>query len=187
MRRLAVSGAVAVTALSIAVVSCGDPVEPVLIPLPDEPEAVELTDFVSGSLLYPSGFDLISRHVIRTDQATGWDFVFSVDDGVPILTSRAVFTDDTQYGPGLQVLVTAFEDVTVAPADGYIFLDPIPISVGDVVVVRSRQDLSFGRLTCRYYGKFNVDEIHMTEGTVVLSHLVNPNCENRNLDPGQNP
>lgn len=188
MKRLVVRGAAVVAVLNMAVISCGDPVEPVLIPLPDEAETVELTDFVSGSLLYPSGFDLISRNVIRTDQATGWDFVFSVDDaGVPILTSRAAFTDDTEFGPGLQVLVAAFDDVTVAPADGYIFLDPIPISVDDVVVVRSRQNLSFGRLNCRYYGKFNVDEINVTEGTLLLSHLVNPNCENRNLDPSQDP
>lgn len=187
MRRLLLHGAASVAALSIAMVSCGDPLEPVLIPLPEQPEAVELTDFISGSLLEPSGFDLISRHVIRTDQETGWDFVFSFDGDVPILSSRAIFTDDTEYGPGLQIVMASFEDVTVAPENGYIILDPIPISVGDVVVVRSRQDLSFGRLTCRFYGKFNIDEIDVAEETVVLSHLINPNCENRNLDPSQNP
>lgn len=188
MRAYSICGLTATAALLMVISACGDSTEPLLLPLPEEVEAVELTDFNTGSLLDPSAFDLITRTVIRTDQNSGWDFVFYVDETEgPLLVSRGVYTEDEDSEPGIQVVLSSFEDLTEAPDNGYAILDPIQIAVGDVVASRSRQDLSYGSLRCRYFGKFSVDAIDATKGTVTLSHLVNPNCENRNLDPSTNP
>ena len=188
MRAYSIRGVVATGMLIVAISACGDSTEPILLPLPENPEEVELTDFITGSLLDPSAFDLFTGSVIRTDQFSGWDFVFSLDDTEgPILSSRGVFTEQEDDEPGIQIVLSSFDDLTTAPDDGYVVLDPVSISVGDVVVSRSRQDQSFGGLRCRYFGKFGIEAIDETEGTLTLIHLVNPNCENRNLDPSLNP
>ena len=188
MRACSTRGAVA-TAIAIVVISaCGDSTEPILLPLPENAERALLTDFISGSLLDPSAFDLIARHVIRTDLVSGWDFVFYLDENEgPVLVSRGAYTEDEDNESGIQIALSSFDDLTEAPEDGYVVLDPVQISVGDVVVGRSRQDLNYGSLRCRYFGKFIIDAIDETEGTLTLSHLVNPNCESRNLDPSTNP
>ena len=188
MRAYSIRGVVATGMLMVAISACGDSTELILLPLPENPEEVELTDFISGSLLDPSAFDLITRSVIRTDQFAGWDFVFHLDetDG-PTLASRGVYTEEEDQEPGIQTVLSSFDDLTTAPEHGYVVLDPVPISVGDVVVSRSRQDQNFGGLRCRYFGKFGIEAIDETEGTLTLIHLVNPNCENRNLDPSLNP
>ncbi len=188
MTAYSMRGVMATAALLVAISACGDSTEPLLLPLPEEVVAVELTDFNTGALLDPSAFDLITSTVIRTDQNPGWDFVFFVDelDG-PVLASRGVYTEDEDTEPGVQVVLSSFDGLTEAPDNGYVVLEPILISVGDLVVSRSRQDQTYGSLRCRYFGKFSVDAIDETEGTVTLSHLINPNCENRNLDPSTNP
>jgi hypothetical protein len=188
MRAYSIRSLLATAAVLMAGSACGDSTEPLLLPLPEEGEAVELTDFNDGSLLEPSAFDLITSNVIRTDQDPGWDFVFYLDETEgPVLVSRGLYTEDEEYESGLQVVLSGFEDLKEAPGDGYSVLDPVPISVDDVVVTRSRQDLTYGSLRCRYYGKFSIDAIDEVEGTLTLTHLVNPNCENRNLDPSTNP
>lgn len=188
MKAYSIRGIVATGMLMVAISACGDSTEPILLPLPENPEEVELTDFISGAVLDPSAFDLITSSVIRTDQFAGWDFVFSLDDTEgPMLSSRGVFSEVEDDEPGIQTVLSSFDDLTKAPEDGYVVLDPVPISVGDVVVSRSRQDQSFGGLRCRYYGKFSIEAIDETEGTLTLIHLVNPNCEKRNLDPSKNP
>lgn len=188
MRRGWMRGVMATAVVMVVISACGDSTEPILIPLPEEAQTALLTDFISGSLLDPSAFDLIAKRVIRTDQATGWDFVFYLDeDEGPVLVSRGAYTEDEDNESGIQIALSSFDGLTEAPADGYVVLDPVPISVGDVVVSRSRQDLTYGSVRCRYFGKFSIDAIDETGGTLRLSHIVNPNCENRNLDPSLNP
>lgn len=188
MRAYSMRGAVATAVGLVAISACGDSTEPLLLPLPENAEAVELTDSISGSLYDPSAFDLITGAVIRTDQNSGWDFVFYLDEVEgAVLVSRGVYTEDEDNEPGIQIVLASFDGLTEAPENGYSVLDPVSISEGDVVVSRSRQDATYGSLRCRYFGKFSVDAIDETEGTLTLSHLVNPNCENRNLDPSTNP
>jgi len=174
-----------VAALVAATGACGDSTEPVLIPLPDEPTQVVVYDFVSGDLLDPSAFDVITRTVVRTDQVPGWDFVYYEDEQLgPVIVTRGSYIQDEDEQAGALVTAFAFDVVTEAPEDGYIIEEPVPISTGDVFIVRSRSDQAFGNLRCRRYGKFSVDAIDSDLGTLTFSHIVNPNCENRTLDAG---
>ena len=168
--------------------ACGDSTEPVLIPLPDEPTQVVVYDFVSGDLLDPSAFDVITRNVVRTDKVSGWDFVYFEDEQLgPVIVTRGSYVQDEDQQAGALLTAFAFDVVTEAPDDGYIIQEPIPISTGDVFIVRSRSDQAFGNLRCRRYGKFSVDAIDAELGTMTFSHIVNPNCENRNLETGGEP
>ena len=175
-------------ALAVVLTACGDSTEPVQIPLPEEATQAMVADFITGDLLDPSGFDVITRNVVRTDQVTGWDFVYLLDEELgPALVTRGSYILDEDEQSGVQVVPVAFEDLVEAPESGYITTEPIPISEGGVFVTRSRDDLAFGSLRCRYYGKFSVDEIDEELGFMTFSHLINPNCESRNLNPPTSP
>lgn len=178
----------ATVALAVVVAACGDSTEPVQIPLPEEATEATVADFISGDILDPSGFDVITRSVIRTDQVTGWDFVYLRDEELgPALVTRGSYILDEDEQSGVQVVSVAFDDLLEAPESGYITSEPIPIAQGDVFVTRSRDDEAFGNLRCRYFGKFSVDEIDDELGFMTFSHLINPNCESRNLNPATNP
>ena len=188
MRRTLMLGTCAVALAASMAAACGDSTEPIKIPLPEDPTEVMLSDLVTGSLLDPSGFDMVSRTIVRTDQVSGWDFVFFVDpqQGASLRT-RGSYLQEEDSEPGVQVVTESFEDLTTAPEDGYEVLDPVRISTGDVFAARSRYDPALGGLRCRYYGKFEVEAIDEVAGSMTMIHLINPNCEDRNLDPSTNP
>ena len=178
----------AIAALAGVLVGCGDSTEPIQIPLPEEATQATVADFITGDLLDPSGFDVITRSVVRTDQVTGWDFVYLLDEELgPALVTRGSYVLDEDEQSGVQVVTVTFDDLLEAPESGYITSEPIPISEGGVFVTRSRDDAAFGNLRCRYFGKFSIDEIDEELGLMTFSHLINPNCESRNLNPATNP
>ena len=168
--------------------ACGDSTEPILIPLPEEPTQATVYDFVTGDILDPSAFDVITRSRVRTDQVSGWDFVYFEDEALgPVIVTRGSYFEDEDEQAGALVTTFPFDLVTEAPDEGYVIQEPVPISTGDVFVVRSRSDRAFGNLRCRRYGKFLVEVIDAELGALTFSHIVNPNCENRDLDAGGEP
>ncbi|MEJ2481679.1 MAG: hypothetical protein P8049_00750 [Gemmatimonadota bacterium] len=180
------SAAFVVSAAFLA--ACGDSTEPRQIPLPEEATQATVADFLTGDILDPSAFDVIARNVVRTDQVSGWDFVYLRDEELgPTLVTRGSYILEEDEQSGVQVVAVAFDDLREAPESGYVTSEPIPISEGAVFVTRSREDDAFGNLRCRYFGKFSVDEIDEELGLMTFSHLINPNCESRNLDPASNP
>ena len=71
-----------------------------------------------------------------------------------------------------------------APIEGYVLSEPMPISVGDVLVARSRTDAS-SFLSCSRYAKLEVLDIDLLQGNVTFRHLSNPNCGDTVLEPGK--
>ncbi len=188
MRKALLTGGIRIFLGALLLAACDDSTEPVKIPLPDEPREVLLSDILVGDLLLPSAFDLISRNAVRTDQAAGWDFVYFDDPDLgPVVQPRSVLVPDDGDGAGIQLVDTSFTELTEAPADGYTTDTPVQIAVNDVFVTRSRTDPAFGSLRCRYFGKFVVDAIDEVNESLTVRHIVNPNCEDRNLDPDTNP
>ncbi|MFO7588928.1 MAG: hypothetical protein R6X22_12805 [Gemmatimonadota bacterium] len=169
----------------LALVACGDPYKPLLAPNPLSPTEVTLFDFLTGALQDPSAFDLILSQPVRTDRTYGWDFVllFDPSSGASVRT-RGAFLDEPDEA-GVQVVGQGFEELAVAPEGGYVQEDPVAIEPGDVFVARSRRNPSYGSIRCRYFGKFEVVAVDGESGSVILRHLINPNCERRELEPGE--
>lgn len=163
--------------------ACGDPLEPVLQPLPDEPGEATLTDFRLGPLRSPAAFDLLTQEEVRTDQTFGWDFLFEIDSsGTPVLRPRGEVTG-LSSDAGLQVSSTSFEQLTFAPSQGYVSDQPLSVAIGDVLAVVSRRDLSFGTVRCRRFAKIEILDIDLSALTLTFRHMVNPNCERLELTP----
>lgn len=169
-------------ALLAALAACQDTTGPTRS-VPEQPTEVTLFDFRTAELRDPAAFDLIASIPVRTDQSSGWDFLFVIaDDGTPRLHPRSVIVDRPTEA-GLQKVEPSFSDLRAAPAEGYEREAPVPIAVGDVLAAVSRQDPTTFRF-CRRFGKLEVLSIDPAAGTVTLKHLINPNCENRTLVPG---
>lgn len=173
----------ACTAIAL-LAACGSSTEPVLLPLPDETDEAVLFNLWSDAVTDPAAFDVISRVAVRTDQSSGWDFLFEVaEDGSATLWPRgAVVEDGTDAG--LRPLDVPFDALDEAPEFGYVTRDSLPVAVGDVFAVRSRRDPVYGSIRCRRFGKIEVLSIDSAEGTLTFEYLINPNCERRFLVPG---
>ena len=175
--------AVALAAI-VGASACGNGTEPILIAVPDETREAELVDVSAGAIADPSAFDVITGEPVRTDQFSGWDFLFEIAEGdATVLWPRAAIVEQ-DLDAGLRKASVTFEQVREAPEEGYTNLEAVPVAVGDVFIMRSRRDPAFGNVRCRRHGKLEVLAIDMAEGTVSFRHLVNPNCEKRTLVPG---
>lgn len=175
---------VPIAAALLGLVACGDTFEPVVAPNPAAPTEVTLYDFYTGALQDPSAFDLITGQPVRTDRTVGWDFLLLFDPelGVSVRT-RGGFLEEPDEA-GAQIAGLGFEELVIAPEDGYVQEEPIAIAPGDVLVVRSRKDPVYGSVRCRYFGKFEVLAVDAEAASVTVRHLINPNCERRSLEPG---
>ena len=175
-------GRLAALLLLVAVVAgCSDPFEPFLTPVPG-PEEVVLHDFRTGSLLDAAAFDLFNRTAVRTDQSTAWDFVFAMDPDLgPTLQARESVIGQ-ESAAGIQNSSSEFDFLILAPADDYTQSEPVLISVGSVLVVRSRQSASV-RARCRVFGKLEILLIEGSPAAATIKYVVNPNCEQQNIEP----
>jgi len=165
----------------LGLAACGSGTEPILIPVPDETREASLVDVSTGSIADPSAFDAITGEAVRTDQFSGWDFVFQIaEDGSTLWWPRSAIIEENEDS-GLQHVSLGFDELREAPEDGYVQFESVPISVGDVFAARSRRDPAFGSVRCRHFAKVEILELDLGEGTVSFRHLVNPNCEKRTL------
>lgn len=163
--------------------ACDDPFADFVRDVPEFPSDATLFDFVTGSLQDPSAFDIVTEATVRVDQTSQWDFMYRVTDGVSELVPFGVVADSANDA-GFVRAGTGFEGVTEAPTDGYTRTEAFPVAVGDVFIARSRRDPS-QVLICNRYGKFEVIDIDAGAGTILLRYLINPNCGDRVLIPGE--
>lgn len=165
--------------MSVVGTACGDPFDPFLTPIPDAQEAL-LVDFREGDLVDSSAFDMLAGAAVRTDQTSGWDFLFLVDETVgPALLPRSGLLDDDSSS-GLQLASVPFATLAEAPEEGYTTEELLPIVEGAVVVLVSRRNPSVS-VRCRVFGKLEVLSIEGTPATVTINVVINPNCERRAL------
>jgi hypothetical protein len=172
-------------AVAVAVAACGSSTGVDTIANPDDPTEAELFDFLDQDVRNPSAFDILGASPVRLDSNTRWDFIFQVrQDGRAQLRPRGVIIGVNTTDAGLIELTVPFDEVQSAPAGGYERLRAITIEEGDVLAMQSQRDANLEPVRCRRYGKLEVLSIDQAAGTVMFRHLINPNCENRNLVPG---
>lgn len=153
-------------------------------PLPLEPTTVSLADYRTGQLGEATAFQLGDSRTVLPSQTSDWDFVFWVTDAsAPQFRPRDMIASGDSDA-GLAPVDVDFDALEEAPESGYRTNEPVSAEVGAVYAVRSRQDPRLG-LTCRRYAKIRVASVDTAAGTVTFDHLVNPNCQSRNLLPGE--
>ena len=167
-----------------ALAACGDEDS-----LPD-PTSRNFVDTVTvGSLTdtpitTASGFS-VSAGAIRTDLDPGFDFAYDIEgppeSGRKVMLPRVVLgiTSNGTAEPGVMRREESFDDIDVAPSNGYVTDSAVTVALGERYVVRSRVVCELG---VPIYAK--VEIIGFEDNSLVLKRLKNVNCGYRSLEPG---
>lgn len=138
----------------------------------------------------PSGFAVELGREVRTDLFSAFDFVFTVDaQGRPLLVPAVgAGMPEAALDPGLLPQGTAagglaFDQIVIAPFDGYLTSDSLETAVGNTYVVRSRVLCTIG---VPRYSKLEVLDLNLAADTLrmTVQTLTNFNCGYRSLEPG---
>jgi hypothetical protein len=132
----------------------------------------------------PSGYALEGSRRVRTDLSVDFDFAYNVEaDGRHVFIPRAAMGIEptATVQPGFQVRSESFEAITVAPSNGYITEEIVPIVIGDRYVVRSRVTCVIG---VPKYAKLEVLDFDDLAKTVTFRVLTDDNCGFKGLEPG---
>ncbi len=175
-----------VAGLAVSVgIACDDSTG--LLP-PGAPNQVDTATFsaLQGTPVpQPSGLDIVTNTVVRTDQGLAFDVAFDLDStGAAVMKPAGLL--GFQLEPGWRRTNQEFDAITRAPIEDYIVDSTLVLTVGDVFFARSRNSTAgCGPLgTVPRYGKFHVLDVNIQEKTVRLEFLIDVNCGYRGLEPG---
>jgi hypothetical protein len=177
--------ALALVLLAGTTAACGD--DPFAFQWDENPREALLYSIDRDERNRPSAFGMLQgeRVVLESAAAAGrWDFAVDRRDGqVVLLPPRAV---GVQSRAGVfEVPNARFDEVREAPADTavYVTRDAVPVRMGSIYVVRTRQQSGvFGEI-CVYYGKVQPLEIDAANGTLLFRFDTSPDCNNTSLVP----
>lgn len=146
-------------------------------------DTVSLYALDGTPLTAPSGYNIASNSVLRTDRFTTFDFAFNITAaGQPVLLPTGAL--GLGRSSGIQVQTVGFDAVTVASTNVYVDTSAVPVDSGTVAVVHSRAaSCSFGAVVF-YYGKIEVLAIDTVARRIDLQVLVDQNCGYRGLELG---
>jgi hypothetical protein len=148
---------------------------------------VERTDtlwsLVGTPVSTPSGYSVDGGQRVRTDLVIDFDFAYNDAPDGPVLVPRAALGIDTanSVNPGFQARTESFEAITIAPTDGYVTDNPVPIAAGERYVIRSRITCTIG---VSKYAKIEILGFDEVARIVTFRVLINDNCGFRSLEPG---
>ena len=169
-------------ALALLLLAGCDPYEPEMVPIASElslyslarPDYIGRVSAVDFSQL-PRG--VVIEQAQPTSQAA-FDIAFSELDGGFVFLPAGLF-EGYEVRPGIyRETVLSFEELERAPSSGYTTNAAVPLTEGDVFVIRSRE---LG--TCSRYAKLEVQELDADEGLVDFRYFWNNLCNDRDIAP----
>lgn len=178
----------AVAVIFLGSVACGE--DPFRVRWEVNPTEATLFSLAQPDVNLPSAFDFVGRRTVQIESAaaTGrWDIavdgngiaMFLLPPGALGVTSRA----------GIATIPGAsFDEVREAPSDTtrYASAQAVPLELGSVFVVRTRQEQNQWGQVCVFYAKLEPLEINATDGIVTFVFDASPECNNRRLVPSGN-
>lgn len=173
-------------ALAAVAAGCGD--DPFTVRWVENPDTVRLFALSRPEPNLVSGYDFFPRRAVRIEALTtgsSWDAAVDIREGkfawlpagaLGIVSQSALATLDGDQ---------TFESATSAPADtaAYVSDAPVPITVGQIYVIRTRRHPGLWGTQCTYYGKIEPLEANVADGVVVFKFDVSGACNSRSLVP----
>src|SRR5712664_3602547 len=100
------------------IAACGNPLGLPGAFISNVVDTVSLYALSGTPVSLPSGYSIISRHTVRTDQGSPFDFAFDIDTAG---TSRLYPTGALKLGrqSGLQLSAQQFDSIKIAPTTNY--------------------------------------------------------------------
>ncbi len=176
---------VALALATVAWAACGS--DPFAIKWSISPDTVTLYSLARPELGLPSGFNFYNRVPVLVERASStgnWDVAVGTQDGAIVLLPPGALNVPGKARvaalPGM-----SFDEVVEAPADTTLYsaVQPVPVQMGTVYVIRTNQSVgSFGTY-CVYYAKLAPVEIDAAQGTLRFVFDSSPVCNDRALVP----
>lgn len=180
--------ALAALALAVAMAGCNVTYQLPPAVVANTQGTVTLYAMTGTSLALPSAYSVYNNPptVVRTDRSSGFDFAFNIQvdsaqDTVAELLPRGAL--GLYMDGGLQTSPLPFDSITLAPTSGYQDSLPVPVQVGTVVLVASRQQTCNFGYTYPIYGKFEVTALDLVARSVTMNLLIDTSCGYRSLSP----
>jgi hypothetical protein len=167
-----------------AVAACGDddsladPTDPNIV------DTVTVGSLTDTPITTASGFS-VNAGAVRTDLDADFDFAYDIqgppETGRKVILPRAALgiTSGGTAEPGVMRREEAFDDIEIAPSNGYVTDTAVPVALGERYIVRSQVVCSIG---VPRYAKIEI--IGFEDNSLVLKRLRNLNCGYRGLEPG---
>jgi hypothetical protein len=171
-------------ALLLAAAACSDSTGLPDASLTNAERTDTLYALVGTPVSTPSGYALEGSRRVRTDLSVEFDFAYNVQsDGSHVFLPRAALGIDptAAVNPGFLATNQTFEAIKLAPSNGYVTDQAIPILVGSRYVVRSRVTCAIG---VPKYAKVEVVSFDELARTVAFRVLTDDNCGFKGLEPG---
>jgi hypothetical protein len=171
-------------ALLVTATACSDSNSLPAATLTNVERSETLYALVGTPVATPSGYALEGSRRVRTDLSVDFDFAYNIQsDGSHVFVPRAVLGIDSAstVKPGFQARSESFDAITVAPSNGYITDQLVPIAIGERYVVRSRVTCTLG---VPKYAKLEVVAFDDVARTVNFRVLTDDNCGFKGLEPG---
>lgn len=132
----------------------------------------------------PGAYDFYGRTPVVVEETYNgepaiFDMAVSEENGEMVLLPAGVFaTLSITPGIAMDSSGTTFEELAVAPRDGYVTDAPVPVRTDVIYAVRTRTD----RSGCSRYGKFEILEAD-PQGVLTFRQIRNNLCNDRELIP----
>ena len=175
----------ATATFALVLTGCGE--DPFLFRWTENPREALIYSLDRPERNRPSAFEMLSgeRVVLESVTTAGrWDFALAFQGGeLVLLPPRAL---GVPSGAGIVPFAnTRFDELRTAPSDTLLYVTdaPVPVRLGTLYVVRTRDQVGFYGERCRYYGKVQPLEIDLEQRTLLFRFDTSPDCNNPSLVP----
>lgn len=137
---------------------------------------------LQGTPIQTASAYAVDLGAVRTDVSTDFDFAYNVEpSGRRVFLPRKVLglTSATGAEPGLQAASSTFDEIKIAPSNGYTTDSAVPVEIGQRWLVRSRIVCNIG---VPQYSKLEI--LSFEDSTVRFKALADNNCGYKGLEPG---
>jgi hypothetical protein len=174
--------------LLVGFTACDD--DPFKIRWEESPDTVLLYSLARPELNLLSGFDFVRRIPVRIESpgaAGEWDLALDTKEGDLVFLPPGALGETSKARiivmPGM-----AYPDVKRAPSDTTLYVgdEAVPVELGNVYVIRTRQEYGIYGTSCVYYGKLEPLDKDLVQQSVTFQFDVSPVCNSRKLIPPKN-
>lgn len=170
-----------------AIAACGNPLGLPPAFISNVVDTVSLYALSGTPVSLPSGYSIISKRAVRTDQGQPFDFAFDIDTAGQ---ARLFPTGALKLGKQSGMLLSAqqFDSIKIAPTSNYNLDSAQVVNINTVLILHSSAvSCSYG-IPAFYYAKLHVLDIDTTStpnGRRIQFEILNDlNCGYRGLEPG---
>jgi hypothetical protein len=173
--------------LSLALLTAGCGEDPFVIRWEEAPRETLLYSLDREEMFRPSAFNMVLRDEVILEAAEvegAWDFAVDRQDGVMVLLPPRML--GIFSGAGIAPIPQSrFQDVIEAPESPTAYIEdaPVPLELGTVYVIRTREQTGIYGESCNYFGKIQPLNIDGAAGILYFVHDVSPVCNDPSLIP----